>query len=336
MAAPRNQLVSPSAPGYYHCVSRCVRRAFLCGADPLSGRSFEHRKAWVEARLLELAAVFAVGLYAYAVMSNHVHAVLYVDPDTATRWSDTEVAERWVRLFPARLNGAVDPEACRRRQDAMLGNPERLAECRRRLGSLSWFMRCLSEPIARRANREDGCSGRFWEGRFKCQALLDDAAVVSCMTYVDLNPVRAGIAADLPSSAHTSVKLRIEAVGAATTQVLQPVAGSAAAPYMPLGLVEYLALADWTGRIVRPDKRGAIAGTVPPILGRLGLRPRSWQAQVLGTESRYWRAIGSAELLIEKAKAIGQCWLKGGGASRQRRALAAEKAMARVALVIPG
>jgi hypothetical protein len=166
-----------------------------------------------------------VGLYAYGVMSNHVHAVLYVDPDTATRWSDTEVAERWVRLFPAQLNGAVDPEACR--------------------------------------------------------------------------------------------------LGAATTQVLQPVAGSAAAPYMPLGLVEYLALADWTGRIVRPDKRGAIANTAPPILGRLGLRPRGWQAQVLGTESRYWRAIGSAELLIEKAKAIGQCWLKGGGASRQRRALAA-------------
>ena len=234
MAVPRHQLVDPTTPGYYHCITRCVRRAFLCGLDPLSGRSFDHRKTWIESRLIELAEIFGVGLYAYAVMSNHVHAVVHVDPGTAAGWPDSEVAERWVRLFPARANGEPDAEGCPRRRDAILGNPDRLAQCRLRLGSLSWFMRCLAEPIARRANREDGCTGRFWEGRFKCQALLDDAAVLSCMSYVDLNPVRAGIAPDLPSSAHTSVKRRIETTRPPVRgEPLRAIAGSIIEPTLP-------------------------------------------------------------------------------------------------------
>jgi len=76
---------------------------------------------------------------------------------------------------------------------AILGNPERLTESRMRLGSLSWFMKALNEPIARQANREDGCKGKSWESRFKCQALLEEHAVLSCMAYVDLNPARAAI-----------------------------------------------------------------------------------------------------------------------------------------------
>jgi hypothetical protein len=137
MAGPRHQLIDPSAPGYYHCVTRRVRRAFLCGADPVTGRSFEHRKPWVEARLLELDETFATSLYAYAVMSNHVHVVLHVDPAATAAWSAEDVAERWTRLFPVRSNGEIDPEGCRRCQDAILANPQRLAECRGRLGSLS-------------------------------------------------------------------------------------------------------------------------------------------------------------------------------------------------------
>jgi REP element-mobilizing transposase RayT len=321
MAAPRHQLVDPAAPGYYHCVTRCVRRAFLCGLDQLSGRSFDHRKTWIESRLIELAGIFAVGLYAYAVMSNHVHAVIHVDPGTVSGWPDAEVAERWVRLFPARANGEIDPEGCLRRRDAILGNPECLAECRTRLGCVSWFMRCLAEPIARRANREDGCTGRFWEGRFKCQALLDVAAVLSCMSYVDLNPIRAGIAPDLPSSAHTSIKRRIEtAHPQPPTEPLRAIAASIAEPALPVGLAEYLNLVDWTGRIARPDKRGTIRGDAPPILGRIGLQPRQWQVQVLGTENRYWRAIGAVDQLLEKAAAIGQRWLKGIGTMRALQA----------------
>lgn len=323
MTSPRSQLVDPSAPGYYHCVSRCVRRAFLCGLDSLSGRDFEHRKAWVEARLLELAECFAVGIYAYAVMSNHLHVVVHVDPAVVANWSEEEVAQRWLRLFPVRERGEVDTEACRLRAQVLAGDPVRIAELRQRLSSLSWFMRCLSEPIARRANREDGCTGRFWEGRFKCQALLDDAAVLACMAYVDLNPIRAGLASSLEASGHTSIKTRLIRLQADIADVeLEPVAGPASSG-LPLSLGEYLELADWTGRIVRSDKRGAIDAAAPPILRRLRLRETEWSYQVKGIESHYWRAVGAVEALMAKAKALGQCWLKGGGAMRRLKNMTA-------------
>jgi REP element-mobilizing transposase RayT len=320
MTSPRSQLVDPATPGFYHCISRCVRRAFLCGEDELTGRSFEHRKQWVEDRLLELAEVFAVGVYAYAVMSNHLHVVVYVEPSASLAWSPDEVAERWVRLTPVRVDGVIDEAACDARASALAGNAERIAVLRERLGSLSWFMRFLNEPIARRANREDGCTGHFWEARFKCQALLDDAAVLACMAYVDLNPIRAGLADDLPGSPHTSVRRRlVDPQQVDTTTLLQPVAGSVAASAMPATLVEYLELADWTGRIARPDKRGLIATNAPPVLRKLGLAEDQWQSQATGIEQRYWRAVGAVDALIEKARHLGQCWLKGAGAAGRRK-----------------
>ncbi|MCQ4167686.1 hypothetical protein [Tahibacter harae] len=148
-----------------------MRRAFLCGDDALTGRNFEHRKVWVRERLHLLGACFAVAIHAYAVMSNHLHIVLQVDAAVSAAWSDEEVASRWIRLFPPR-EGA--DEASDVKRQALLADPERLARLRARLGDLSWFMRCLAEPIARRANREDQCTGRFWEGRFRCQVLCDE------------------------------------------------------------------------------------------------------------------------------------------------------------------
>jgi len=326
MTTARHHLVDPASPGFYHCISRCVRRAWLCGVDAYSGQSFEHRRGWVEERLLELADIFAVGLFAYAVMSNHVHVVLRIDPVAAQHWSDEEVATRWVRLFPARTDGAIDPERCLLKEQTLLGNPDRLAECRQRLGSLAWFMRSLNEPIARRANREDACTGRFWEGRYHCQALLDEAAVLACMSYVDLNPIRAGIAEDLPTSDHTGAQRRIESLKTDADRAAQPLQSinpSAPAHTLSLTTAAYLELIDWTARLVHPGKHGVIDATVPPILAHLGLRDAHWKAQVLGIESRYWRAIGTAQALIDKAAAMGQCWLKGVGSARLLDARAA-------------
>jgi REP element-mobilizing transposase RayT len=314
MTSPRSHLVDPKAAGFYHCMSRCVRRAFLCGVDVSTGQSYEHRKQWVEDRLLELADIFAVGIYAYAVMSNHLHVVVYIDPSATVAWSPDEVARRWVRLTPVRVDGEVDETACDVRATALAGNAERVAALRERLGSLSWFMRFLNEPIARRANREDGCTGHFWEARFKCQALLDDAAVLACMAYVDLNPIRAGLAVDLPGSPHTSAQRRLAAPTPVDRKTpLEPVAGTVAHAAMPATLAEYLDLADWTGRIARPGKRGTIDAAAPPVLGRLGLREDQWQIRATGIEQRYWRAVGAVEALIDRARAMGQCWLKGSG-----------------------
>jgi hypothetical protein len=290
-----------------------VRRAFLCGVDAFSGRSFEHRQQWVEDRLLELASIFAVGLYGFAVMSNHFHVVLRLDSSAAHAWSDDDVALRWVRLFPT---GDEDADAIK--IIALRASPERIALCRARLGNLSWFMRCINEPIARRANREDGCKGRFWEGRFKCQALLDDRAVVAAMAYVDLNPIRAGISTRLDESPHTSIARRLDHARSDPSTIDSPLRDLAGSHSHALSLsaAAYIELVDWTGRQLRPDKRGSIPPAEPPALDRLQLDAARWTKHFRGIGSSYWRAIGSTQDLIDKARAMGQQWLKGICAAR--------------------
>ncbi|MGF1469316.1 MAG: transposase, partial [Sandaracinaceae bacterium] len=169
MTSSRESQVSLEATPYYHCISRCVRRAFLCGYDAYASKNFDHRKGWLLERLKQLTGVFAVDLCAYAVMSNHVHLVVHVDRERALSWSEDEVVRRYGKLFrnaKAQLEALTD--------EARL---ERVELYRARLYDLSWFMRSLNEHMARRANREDGCRGRFWEGRFKSQPLLDEAAL---------------------------------------------------------------------------------------------------------------------------------------------------------------
>jgi hypothetical protein len=91
MPKPRKRLVSLQATPYYHCISRCVRRAFLCGEDAHCGHSYEHRRGWIEDRMKALAAVFAIDIFAYAVMSNHYHVALHVDRERAQDRDDREV-----------------------------------------------------------------------------------------------------------------------------------------------------------------------------------------------------------------------------------------------------
>jgi REP element-mobilizing transposase RayT len=280
MPRPRYRQVSLEDTPFYHCISRCVRRAFLCGIDTYSGKSYEHRRDWVEARLLELAAVFAIDLCAYAVMSNHLHLVLRVDVVAAKSWTMAEVLQRWHRLYGASLLSK------RFLGDEPLTETEQLTlqasaqTYRQRLMDISWFMRALNEPIARQANREDGCSGRFWEGRFKSQALLDDTAVLACMAYVDLNPIRAGIASTPEQSEFTSIKRRIAAAlrGEQPHELLPFVGNEREA--MPQGLHfavrDYLQLVEDTGRILRDDKRGGIAPDTSGILTRLNIPLDNW------------------------------------------------------------
>ncbi|MEC4729152.1 transposase, partial [Shewanella sp. D64] len=265
---------------YYHCVSRCVRKAFLCGVDRYTGQSYEHRRGWVENRLLELASVFAIDICAYVVMSNHIHLVLRVDADLVRSWSDIEVVSQWQKLFKGdSLNhDFIKGETLESYQQTIIN--KRVKEYRIRLMDISWFMRALNEPIARKANAEDKCKGRFWEGRFKSQALLDETAVLACMAYVDLNPIRAKIAKTPDTSDFTSIQRRIKAAmkGEQPTSLL-PFVGDERKD-MVNGLMfnakDYLQLVDDTGRIIRSDKRGAITQSSLQLLDRLNLPQENW------------------------------------------------------------
>ena len=227
MTTARSQLIAPGTGGTFHCVQRCVRRAFLCGQDRYTGQSFEHRKAWVEQRIALLSDCFAVAIHAYAVMSNHLHLVLQLDPTQSASWSDAEVATRWVRLFPPREDTKVARDV---KRDRLMQQPDYVAVLRERLSNLSWLMKCLAEPLARAANAEDACKGRFWEGRFKVQVLCDERALLAAMAYVDLNPVRAGMAETLAVSDHTSIRHRLATLTpAGLDRPLRPVLGQATA-----------------------------------------------------------------------------------------------------------
>ena len=211
MTQPRSSHVSLDDTPWYHCVSRCVRRAFLCGEDAVTGKSFEHRRGWIAERIKQLAGVFAIDVAAYAVMGNHYHVVVRIDRDRALGWSVEEVLRRWTALFsgPLLVRKYLS-EARGEMGEAEIAKVAELAETyRARLYDLSWFMRTLNEYIARRANAEDGVKGRFWEGRFKSQALLDEQALLAAMAYVDLNPVRAGIAETPEDSDYTSIQERV-------------------------------------------------------------------------------------------------------------------------------
>ncbi|NKI34185.1 transposase, partial [Wenzhouxiangella sp. XN79A] len=172
MPQARKRLVSTEMTPFYHVVSRCVRRQFLCGLDPLTGRDYSGRKQEIKDRLALLSEVFAVDVCAYAILSNHYHLVLHVDPERAMAWDDLELARRWTRLFrgPAVVRAFANGQSLTEAQEKVAR--KHLAEYRNRLGSLSWFMKCLNEPIARQANAEDNVTGHFWQSRFYSQALL--------------------------------------------------------------------------------------------------------------------------------------------------------------------
>lgn len=201
MTTARSKLVDLDATPYYHCSIRCVRRAFLCGDDHYTGQNFDHRKVWIVERIRFLAAFFAIDVCAYAVMSNHFHLVLRVATERVAQWTDDEVLRRAGKVCPTSIVGSASWTTGQRARV--------VAIWRERLSSLSWFMSRLDEYIARRANAEDGCKGRFWEARFDSQALLDDGALLGAMAYVDLNPVRAGLAEGIDDSSWTSIQQRL-------------------------------------------------------------------------------------------------------------------------------
>ena len=291
MPQPRKSQISLIDTPYYHCISRCVRRAFLCGVDERTGNSYEHRRQWVEDRLLFLAQVFAIEVCAFSVMSNHTHVVLFVDEETNKTWTTAEVLTRWHKLFKGTLltqkylsfinaQSSDTSTPAEFSQTELLTIEQTAQVYRQRLMDISWFMRVLNEGIAREANKEDECTGRFWEGRFKSQALLDESALLSCIAYVDLNPVRAKAANTPETSDFTSIKQRIQyALNKKQPNRLMPFVGDIGKEIqkgLPFELKEYLELVDVTGKCIREDKAGHISENLPNILMRLNINEDNW------------------------------------------------------------
>jgi REP element-mobilizing transposase RayT len=308
MTRPRNEQISVADTQYYHIVSRCVRRSYLCGVDHSTGKNYEHRRQWIENRVRLLASIFGVQICAYAIMSNHLHIVLKLCPEEIESLSNGQVAERWASLFkgPLLIQKWRDGESLDPAELQAVGDI--IAVYRKRLADLGWLMKSLNEPIARQANKEDGCTGHFWEARYKSQALHTEEAVLSCMAYVDLNPIRAGMAKTPETSEHTSIKERIapkfNLADAVKEQIQLQALITFELPVRPLAKFEggvtngaqvgilfsmkdYLDLVDFTGRCIREDKRGSIPNHLPPILQRLNIDTGTWLKNATQFEKDY-------------------------------------------------
>jgi hypothetical protein len=183
---------------------------FLFGRDNTSGRDYSSRKCWLQERLLELANIYAVDACVWAMLSNHFHVILRNRPDLAAQWSDREVAIRWWYLFPERRGEdgrPAEPQEIELR--SIVEMPGRIEVLRKRLSSISWFMKSLDEWLSRRANAMDGHRGHLWQDRFGCRNLLDERAILVCSIYIDINEIRAQLAATPHDSRNTSGYLRL-------------------------------------------------------------------------------------------------------------------------------
>jgi hypothetical protein len=300
MAIARMHLVDVNLTRWYHCITRCVRRAYLLGESDLN------RKDWIATRLEELAEIFAVGVGGFSVLDNHLHVLIRLDPGVATAWSDEEVVRRWGRLFPPRDRSRRPISVTEHWVQWRLSDAPWIATARQRLQSLSWFMKCLKEPLSRLANRQDRTRGAFFEGRFKSVAVCDEEALLATYVYIDQNPVAAEVAETPETSEHTSIKQRldhVEAQGAAARLEAAKdgsVAGSRATARLedslwlcPIedrrgldsnreGMIQgfslgsYVQLVDYTGRLFRQGK-ASISAELAGIFERLGCSSQDWQ-----------------------------------------------------------
>ncbi len=344
----RAEIVRPEEVAVYHCWNRCVRRAFLCGEDPATGIDYGYRRDWIRDMEERLAGLFAIEIGFRAELSNHLHLVLRTRPDVASTLSDEDVVRRWLavsKLAKSRDGQLREPNPARVTLE--LAIPGRVAVLRKRLSDPSWFMATLCEYVARRSNREDDCRGCFWEDRYHCRELVDDAAILVCGIYVDLNQIRAGEALTPESSNHTSAYDRIQSRQQRESASDRQDEGTPSADkspdgwlceltldeqaavdapgmlhsatqrrasdkgLIPVSLDDYLQLLDASGRIVRSGQAGAIPDHLAPILDRLGIRRAMWIDLVTRFDSMFGHVVGAAGQVAQRAVQAGRRWYRG-------------------------
>ncbi|MCY4040697.1 MAG: hypothetical protein OXF72_05500 [Gammaproteobacteria bacterium] len=252
--------------------------------------------------MLSLSNAFAVDVYGYAVMSSHYHIALKVEPKRVAEYSDDEVARRWLIAYPPKAESQRDSKIA-----AILEDEERIKVLRERLGDLSWYMKCLNNYIARKANIEDDCTGKFWEARFhssRPMKSLDD--LYACMSYIDLNPLSAG-ATDAPAEPndHTSLCHRMseaQQYPEKMTSGLSPIGicpgtgriHSDIKNALPLTLKNYLAHIEWLAECKRLGGKQIPAYTTISL--PLITDPRSYMRSYLKFFKRWGRKEGRGDI----------------------------------------
>lgn len=317
MTFPRYQQIQIAQTPYYHLVSRCVRRSFLCGFDKATGQSYEHRKDWVEKRLIYLTKVFTIGVMAYAVMSNHSHLVVHIDKQKCDALTDIEVIQKWHMVSKGNeqsrefFRTGLYPNDELERQ--LLS--DYIYIIKDRLSDISWFMKLLNEYIARRANKEDECTGHFWEGRFKSQPLLDSGAVLSCMAYVDLNPFRAGITTEPFVAPYTSLNRRLLAEkNSMQPSFLTPFfnrTATDAGVHLKLSFTDYTKLINDTANRGLENVPRALDKVSSRVISDVGLHEDGWLKLSNEFETLFPTAAGKAEKLKQYMKATERDRIRG-------------------------
>lgn len=310
MTTARKDIVDVTITRWYHCISRCVRGGFLMG------EGLEDRKRWIERRLEQLAASFAVSVGGFAIMDNHLHVLTRLDPDDAKEWTAEEVIRRWIAVYPPRTLDLDDSKLVTAWVQHQAQNLKQVELLRQRLSDLGWFMKSLKEPLSRMANKADGCRGAFWEARYKSIAILDTEALLATSVYIDLNPLAAGVAETPEKSDFTSIRQRvghvqnkgqIEALKAARGGSVagcqaagdieqdhwlvpienRPVNTTGKVPHAAKreGMVEtfslgsYLLLVDYTGRLFRNGK-ARMSTAVQEVFERLSTSQEFWSHRI--------------------------------------------------------
>lgn len=318
MATPRKAQIILSQTKHYHCMIRCVRQARICGFDKFSGQNYEHRRKWIESRLFRLAKVFTIEICAYAIMHNHAHFVLHVDDNLAYSLDRTTILKRWSlihKLTPLQVtylckgtSALTDDEKSKVYRD--------IEFIRLKLFSIAWFMKDLNQYIAVKANKEDGCVGKFWESRYKSQALLDERALLACMVYVDLNPIRAGIASSLEQSHYTSIQKRVLQIKShwQPTQ-LKPLTDkrSSNSRAIPMDLKAYIqVVTETSGMVYSPHDK-----VIQFPLSQLGFAPTEWRKLTSKFESLFGYVVGASDALIEFKQHVNLSKIRGMGAANE-------------------
>jgi REP element-mobilizing transposase RayT len=326
MTYPRSRTISKTEDGRYHVISKTVRGAYLLTSNDV----YDYRKMWILDKMIFLANIFYVGTISYALMDNHMHIVLETKYQIADKAPDEDIAFRWLYLHPMRkIKEGESPAPTRKEINEFISDKKRVKIHREKLRDISCYMQELNQSIARRANKEDNVSGRFWQGRFKCINLAQPGSLLKCVMYVELNPVRAKMVDSPELSEFTSCYKRAKAEQAReklenkpNNKKLQEEAklDSWLSPIfntkkkrgiLEMTFKEYLELLDWTGRQIADGKRGAIPTHLKPILERLKLKSDDWIDSFKSFRKDFHTVAASEEKMREIAEKVDVCWFHG-------------------------